>query len=95
FAPRAEEKGLGFTLEMDESLPDTLEGDAGKLSQCIGYLLDNAIKFTPGGAVTLRVAAVERGREGLVLKVGVIDSGIGFSTPKDGSLYQRFHQLDG
>jgi signal transduction histidine kinase len=95
FAPRAEEKGLGFTLEMDESLPDTLEGDAGKLSQCIGYLLDNAIKFTPGGAVTLRVAAVERGREGLVLKVGVLDSGIGFSTPQDGSLYQRFHQLDG
>jgi CheY-like chemotaxis protein len=86
---------LGFTLEMDETLPDTLEGDAGKLSQCIGYLLDNAIKFTPGGAVTLRAAAVERGREGLVLKVSVIDSGIGFSTPQDGSLYQRFHQLDG
>ncbi len=55
FAPRAEDKGLSFILELDESLPDTLEGDPGKLAQGLGYLLDNAIKFTARGEVRLRV----------------------------------------
>jgi len=95
FAPRAEGKGLRFSLELDESLPDTLEGDAGKLAQCLGYLLDNAIKFTQLGGVILRVGRAETAAEGLPLCIEVIDSGIGFSTPADGSLYQRFHQLDG
>ncbi len=95
FAPRAEDKGLRFSLDLAESLPDTLEGDAGKLAQSLGYLLDNAIKFTPSGAITLRVNCVDAVKDGLTLNVEVIDSGIGFSTPLDGSLYQRFHQLDG
>jgi len=94
FAPRAEEKGLRFSLELDESLPDTLEGDASKLAQCLGYLLDNAIKFTHRGGVTLRVGRAEAAGDDLPLTIEVIDSGIGFATPADGSLYQRFHQLD-
>ncbi|VFT38534.1 Lost Adherence Sensor, LadS [Pseudomonas aeruginosa] len=36
YAPRAEEKGLRFALQLDDSLPDTLEGDAGKLAQALG-----------------------------------------------------------
>ncbi|MBD9517843.1 hybrid sensor histidine kinase/response regulator [Pseudomonas sp. PDM22] len=94
YAPRAEERGLRFVLQLDESLPDTLEGDAGKLTQALGYLIDNAIKFTHQGGVHLRVAGVPNS-EGLALRIEVQDSGIGFSTPPDGALYQRFFQLDG
>ncbi len=77
YAPRAEEKGLRFALQLDDSLPDTLEGDAGKLAQALGYLVDNAIKFTARGSVTLRVAA-GRTHDGVALRVEVIDTGIGF-----------------
>ena len=95
YAPQAEDKGLRFVMELDEGLPDTLEGDAGKLTQSLGYLLDNAIKFTAEGEVRLRVARAEPAPEGLVLNIEVLDSGVGFSTPQEASLYQRFHQLDG
>lgn len=95
FAPRAEEKGLSFTLELDESLPDMLEGDAGKLAQALGYLLDNAIKFTHHGGVTLRVARENASGDDLALRIEVEDTGIGFQTPADGSLYRRFRQIDG
>ncbi|UFQ96994.1 hybrid sensor histidine kinase/response regulator [Pseudomonas wenzhouensis] len=93
-AARAEDKGLTFTLEFDESLPDTLEGDAGKLAQALGYLLDNAIKFTHEGGVTLRVSSAASVGGCLPLSIMVSDTGIGFEQG-EGDLYQRFHQLDG
>lgn len=94
YAVRAEDKGLTFALELDDSLPDTLEGDAAKLAQALGYLLDNAIKFTSQGSVALQVGRAGSGGSNLPLSVVVSDTGIGFA-PGDGDLYQRFHQLDG
>lgn len=95
YAPRAEEKGLHFILELDDSLPDTLEGDASKLLQSLNCLLDNAVKFTLQGEVRVRVRRGGSASDILPLRVDVIDSGVGFTTPADGKLYQRFQQLDG
>ncbi len=95
YAPRAEERGLRFALQLDESLPDTLEGDAGKLAQALGYLIDNAIKFTHQGQGDPARRRRAPNSEGLALRIEVQDSGIGFSTPPDGVLYQRFFQIDG
>ncbi|NQD93930.1 response regulator, partial [Pseudomonas sp. CrR25] len=95
YAPRAEDKGLSFALELDESLPDTLEGDSGKLAQSLGYLLDNAIKFTAQGAVSVRVSRGGSSSDSLPLSIEVLDSGIGFRVPQETSLYQPFRQLDG
>jgi len=94
-APRAEDKGLRFIMDLDESLPDTLEGDAGKLAQSIGDLLDNAIKFTAHGEVRLRIRRAGTRPDSLPLSIEVIDTGVGFSVPQEAGLYQRFHQLDG
>ena len=71
--------------------------DAGtyKLAQSLGCLLDNAIKFTSHGAVQLRVSRVGNGSDNLPLCIEVVDSGVGFATPPDVRLYQRFQQLDG
>ncbi len=93
YAPRAEEKGLAFVLELDDNLPDTLEGDAAKLAQALSYLLDNAIKFTSDGGVVLHIGRAGSVGSNLPLSVVVSDSGIGFVN--EGDLYQRFHQLDG
>jgi CheY-like chemotaxis protein len=95
YAARAAEKGLSFDLDLDHRLPDTLEGDAGKLAQALGYLLDNAIKFTSQGSVGLKVGGQEPVGGSLALRIEVTDTGIGFATPADGLLYRRFFQLDG
>ncbi|WP_172150151.1 MULTISPECIES: hybrid sensor histidine kinase/response regulator [Pseudomonas] len=95
YAARAEDKGLRFVLELDESLPDTLEGDAGKLAQSLGYLLDNAVKFTAQGEVRLRVRRAGTLADSLPLSIEVIDTGVGFKVPQEAALYQRFQQLDG
>lgn len=95
YAARAAEKGLSFDLDLDHKLPDTLDGDAGKLSQALGYLLDNAIKFTSQGRVGLKVSGPEPVGGILALRIEVTDTGIGFATPADGLLYRRFFQLDG
>ncbi|MDH4608215.1 hybrid sensor histidine kinase/response regulator [Pseudomonas sp. BN102] len=95
YAARAAEKGLTFDLDLDHKLPDTLEGDAGKLAQALGYLLDNAIKFTYQGRVGLKVSGQEPVGGRLALCIEVTDTGIGFATPADGLLYRRFFQLDG
>lgn len=99
YAPRAVEKGLAFELQLDDSLPDILEGDGARLGQCLGYLLDNAVKFTARGQVRVRVRPAEA-QSGpapgqLSLCAEVIDSGIGFSAGLDDDrLYGHFHQLD-
>ncbi|MGQ7959341.1 7TM diverse intracellular signaling domain-containing protein [Pseudomonas sp. SP16.1] len=94
YAPRAEDKGLEFVVELEESLPDVLEGDAAKLAQALGYLLDNAIKFTARGRVTLQLGRAGSVGATLPLSVVVSDTGIGFESGEV-DLYQRFRQLDG
>lgn len=83
-----------FHLSLDDSLPDVVEGDADKLAQALGYLLDNAIKFTHEGEVRLQVMAAGRAGDSVPLRVQVSDTGIGFDPDQD-MLYQRFRQIDG
>jgi signal transduction histidine kinase/CheY-like chemotaxis protein len=95
FAARAAAKGLAFTLELDPRLPDTLVGDAGKLGQCLGYLLDNAVKFTQVGTVAVHVEVLHSSAQSLQLQIQVRDTGVGFARPAEAKLYQQFLQLDG
>lgn len=95
FAVYAAAKGLSFAVELNHRLPDTLEGDAGKLGQCISYLLDNAIKFTREGGVRLQVEALPSSGSGMQLQIQISDTGVGFASQTDDKLYQHFLQLDG
>lgn len=95
YGARAATRGLSFDLELDGRLPEVLLGDRGKLKQSLCYLLDNAIKFTPHGGITLAVRGEEVRPSGYMLDVTVIDTGVGFECPGDDSLYQYFRQLDG
>ncbi|MHA6495248.1 hybrid sensor histidine kinase/response regulator [Pseudomonas borbori] len=94
YAPAAHDKGLRFVIELDESLPDVVEGDATKLAQSLGYLLDNAIKFTPRGCVCVRIVSVATLAENLPLCIQVIDTGVGFDELHGRAMYQSFRQLD-
>jgi signal transduction histidine kinase len=95
FEPKAEVKSLALNIEIDETLPDNLRGDALKLRQCLECLVDNAIKFTRSGSVIIRVAGQSPDQHYVRLMIDVIDTGIGFSSLEDATLYSMFYQLDG
>lgn len=95
YAPLAQSKGLEFVVEYDEALADELEGDVVKLRLSIGILLENAIKFTEKGCVTLRINPQANAQQGVPLCIDVLDTGAGFNQANHHSLYQCFQQLDG
>jgi signal transduction histidine kinase/CheY-like chemotaxis protein len=94
FAANAMGKALEFEVEVAASLPDRLQGDSGKLIQCLECLLDNAVKFTREGGLALRVKGKSSGENRIALAFSVIDTGIGFTNLDEATLYQRFFQLD-
>ncbi|NKQ11134.1 sensor histidine kinase [Pseudomonas sp. SST3] len=95
YGARAAVRGVGFKLELANGLPDRLVGDPVKLKQCLGYLLDNAIKFTLQGRVTLALAGHDEADSRFMLEVDVTDTGVGFEAPADDTLFHHFRQLDG
>ncbi|GFM87122.1 sensor histidine kinase [Pseudomonas cichorii] len=95
FRSAAQAKGLELRFELDGQLPESVRGDVHKLYQCLECLLDNAIKFTKRGAVKVRAMAQQHDNDVLLLRVEVMDTGIGFSQLDEATLYQRFFQVDG
>ena len=76
-APRAHQKRLELTCQIDPAVPARVVADAGRLSQVLVNLISNAIKFTGIGEVNVRVSC-EAAPPGLV-RFSVTDSGIGIS----------------
>lgn len=65
--------------------------DARRLRQCMHNLAANAVKFTPKGAVTLRLTAIDAGA---AISFEVIDTGIGIASDMMGRLFRPFTQGD-
>jgi GAF domain-containing protein/anti-sigma regulatory factor (Ser/Thr protein kinase) len=90
FQSAAEGVGVVFRNQVADGLPP-LFGDLERLELALGHLVDNAIKFSPGGGiVTLKAWAEER-----VVCVSVTDEGIGISPDSMGRIFERFYQVDG
>ncbi len=88
YAPALEDAALD--LQVDAERPVTVTGNRNLLAQAIGNLLDNAIKFTPGGGtVRLRVAALAGGVE-----ISVSDTGPGIPARDRQRVTERFVRLD-
>jgi signal transduction histidine kinase len=91
---QAEDKRIGLICEVDPSVPGQLRGDAGRLRHMILNLLNNAVKFTATGSVSVRVAyAPENDTEGS-LRVTVADTGVGIPEDKQQRIFLPFTQLD-
>lgn len=96
FRPRAEEKGLSFSITCGAGVEGWFCGDAVRIKQVLGNLISNAIKFTNLGEV--RVAAdIDDGPspDAPVLTLKVCDTGIGFDDEAARKLFRRFSQADG
>ncbi|MFC5500236.1 response regulator [Caenimonas terrae] len=99
-APRAREKGLELIIDIADqgpgAIPEAVLGDVTRLRQVLINLINNAVKFTAAGEVSIHVrqlpAADAAGRK--LLEFRVSDSGIGIPTDRIGSLFEAFTQVD-
>ena len=87
---KAEEKGLAFGYELAPGLPSAVTVDETRLRQVLLNLLGNAVKFTDGGKVSLRVLPAQAGAR---LRFEVADSGIGMSAQQLARIFQPFEQV--
>ncbi|MGZ8304599.1 MAG: MHYT domain-containing protein [Telluria sp.] len=85
----ARAKGLHVDIHYDPALPASIHGDELRLRQVLTNLLDNAIKFTPRGGVTLCAAAVCD-----QLHIEVRDTGIGIAPERLAAIFDPFTQAD-
>lgn len=88
---RAEQKGLQLRVETGERVPETLIGDADQLMLIITNLLDNAIKFTEHGKLTVIIDRPDETHWTL----RVIDTGRGIPTSAQQRIFEPFWQIDG
>lgn len=93
---KAEEKGLALELILNPNTPAKLYGDEVRVKQIILNLLNNAIKYTKKGKITWIVDYEIIQQDICLLKVDVVDTGIGIKSEdlkKISSPYERFDQV--
>jgi PAS domain S-box-containing protein len=91
---KAGEKGTELIFDFDSDLPFALVGDPLRLGQVLINLMNNAVKFTDGGDITLRIHVLESDDRGILLRFSVSDTGIGMTEEQQARLFQSFSQAD-
>ena len=93
--PEVRRKGLDFSISVAEEIPDMVVGDQMRLRQVLINLIGNAVKFTDGGKVVVRLTAERPTPDGQwEFTIFVTDTGIGISDDKKGLLFRTFSQVD-
>jgi signal transduction histidine kinase len=82
------EKGLKSEYDLEKGLPDIVT-DKERLTEILLNLINNAIKYTPKGKITVKVS-----RENDFVHFTVKDTGIGIEKEYYDKLFQRFYQID-
>lgn len=92
-AGTAEGKGLDLRMEGDPAEGRLVIGDKTRLRQVLLNLVNNAVKFTPRGSVTVAITQTAT-PDGIALRVTVRDTGIGIPDEAQPRLFTRFVQAD-
>ena len=91
---RASEKGLAFNVDIDPNVPSVLFGDEIRIRQIIINLLNNAVKYTNEGSVSLHVESEKVGDNHVLLLISVADTGIGIKSEVIPHLFDAFKRAD-
>ena len=92
---RAEQKGLQYIQQIDESLPDELFGDKIRVHQIMVNILNNAVKYTKKGSVKFTLSGTRGDDPSLiVLHITVADTGIGIHAEDIPKLFKSFSRID-
>ncbi len=99
FSAQAAAKGIELAYIIDPRVPSAILGDITRLRQVLVNLVNNAVKFTPSGSVTIEVTAdaATAGRpadEKMLLDFYITDTGIGIPPDRVDLLFKPFSQVD-
>jgi PAS domain S-box-containing protein len=85
-------KKLALAIDIEQGVPEIIQGDPGRVRQVLLNFLGNAVKFTEQGSIQVRVSVNE---DKSVLYFEVIDTGIGLAPNDQECVFQPFTQVDG
>ncbi|CAM2903577.1 response regulator [Rariglobus hedericola] len=101
FAGQAASRQIEVAHHIDSDVPPVVLGDVNRLRQVLSNLVNNAIKFTPRGTVTLTVSLAGKDEASQPLRIGhtllsiaIHDSGIGIPHERLDRLFKPFSQVD-
>ncbi|MBL0104610.1 MAG: response regulator [Bacteroidetes bacterium] len=89
---KADEKKLGFKIDIQHGTPEVLIGDPTRLNQILINLAGNAIKFTESGSVTVDIRQINRTGNVSMVQFSVIDTGIGIAPEALSKIFDSFSQ---
>jgi len=91
---RAEAKGLRFDTFVSASCDGVFRGDPMRIGQVLGNLLNNAVKFTDDGHISVSAHVEDMADGKSQLRLVVTDSGVGFAPEMAERIFERFQQAD-
>ncbi len=100
FMPSAEQKNLKLSIRINENIPDSIQTDPKRLRQIIVSLINNAIKFTEHGSISVNATLLQSLNKDELnhssyLKISVKDTGIGINEVEFERIFTPFYQVDG
>lgn len=90
----AEKKGLEFKVDVSKTLPKSFYGDEVRIREVLINVLNNAVKYTPKGSVSLDISADEIINNITTISIKVTDTGIGISKDNIDLIFNAFEQAD-
>ena len=95
YTPKAHARGLTLSIGDDPAYPlHNFVGDAPRLKKALHCLIDNAIKYTPQGRISLRYAYTRQEDESYLIRIEVHDTGIGIADDSLTKIFDPFIQAD-
>ena len=92
FSLQGDEKGLEMRCDINEDVPVQLFGDKTHVIQILTNLLQNAIKFTNEGSVSLKVHVISESADYCRLGIAVSDTGVGIKKDEQRWVFETFSQ---
>ena len=92
--PKADEKNLYFAADIDPGLPSALIGDNLRIRQILINIINNAVKFTHKGGITLGVRGEQASNDDWIVVYSVRDTGQGIKENELHKIFQAFEQAD-
>ncbi len=90
---KATKKGLKLDIIADEKLPSRLYGDEIRIKQILINILNNAVKYTEEGSVSLKISGISR-EDNVLLKFVIEDTGIGIREEDIPKLFSEYERID-
>ncbi len=91
---KAQEKGIGFEIYLDETLPELVSGDPVRFGQILLNIIGNAVKFTEKGKVVVNCLLQKHSADQYTIEVVVQDTGIGISQNDLEKIFESFTQAN-